>query len=61
MLVANKIKIPQENKFVRMNVFAEYGDEKENRKTRESMATQERREEQERFEQFLKDNGLITL
>ena len=59
--VANKIKIPQENKFVRMNVFAEYGDEKENRQIRESMAAQEQREEQERFEQFLKDNSLITL
>ena len=55
--VANKIKLPQENKLVRMNVFAEYGDEKENRQIRESLAAQEQREEQERFEQFLKDNS----
>ena len=27
----------------------------------ESLAAQEQREEQERFEQFLKDNGLVTL
>lgn len=43
-----------------MNVFAEYGDEEENRQIRESLAAQEQREEQERFEQFLKDNGLVT-
>lgn len=59
--VTNKIKLPQENKLVRMNVFAEYGDEEENRQIRESLAAQEQREEQERFEQFLKDNGLVTL
>lgn len=58
---ANKIKLPKENSFVRMNVFDEYGDSEENRQIRESMEEQEQREEQKRFEHFLKDNSLITL
>ena len=44
-----------------MNVFDKYGDSEENRQIRESMEEQEQREEQKRFEHFLKDNSLITL
>ena len=49
---ANKIKLPKENSFIRMNVFDEYGDSEENRQIRESMEEQEQREEQKRFNEM---------